>query len=113
MPSQGPARSGHANGQGCLSSLESLIVGADCSPSLARSASATRNGGRIEAATDGFPRVSVPLIGARDSLLPPPRDRDAPVGRHAVLTPFQDSCLGGRSGGTKGRLRIVTASIQG
>ena len=27
------------------------------------------------------------LIGARDSLLPPPRDRDAPASGHAALTP--------------------------
>ena len=31
--------------------------------------------------------LGVPTVGARDSLLPPPRDRDAPNRGHAVGTP--------------------------
>lgn len=35
-----------------------------------------------------FWRCLAPLIGVRDSLLPPPRDRDAPISRHAALLPL-------------------------
>ncbi len=42
--------------------------------------------------------------------LPPPRDRGAPVGRHAVLPlPFRTACLGWRSVGSRSQ-RIVTAA---
>ena len=102
------------NGHGC-SSLKRVVVGVfgGLQPAEPSRRSATKTDGRIDAAADGLSNeFFVPLIGARDSLLPPPRDRDAPVGRHAVLTPFQDSCLGGRSAGL-GRLedRYLQASM--